>query len=83
MFLFVFFNLFLLPPIRNLANEILKLKGYERVNWTFFENDEKKALNNILYRNDGRKISNLINFLHTKYSIPNDYKPLAIWQSTT
>jgi hypothetical protein len=74
---------FCLPLIRNLANEILKYKGYTHINWIFFENDKEKALNNVVYRNDGRKVENLINLLHTKYSIPNDYKPLVIWQSTT
>lgn len=55
---------------------------YGNINWIFFENNKEKALKNVKFRNDGRKVKGLIEFLSQNYFIPDEDIPyiVEIWQ---
>lgn len=68
--------------IRNIAELFIKKhSSYAEIIWIYFENNPQKCLNNVEYRNDGRKVKIDINILSKIYLIPKDIKPLSIWQS--
>lgn len=72
---------FCLSSTRNMAEEVL-LRKYGNINWIFFENNKEKALKNVKFRNDGRKVKGLIEFLSQNYFIPDEDIPyiVEIWQ---
>lgn len=78
-------DVFLCRPIdRNKAINWLNknAKNYE-VEWIYFENAPEKCYANVLRRNangDSRKVNELIRELTKLYVIPDDVKPLAVWE---
>lgn len=67
--------------IRKLASaRITNMYPYVVIEWVFWENSPEKAWNNVVRRNDGRKISKrYIEDLSKKYNPPKiDFK---IWES--
>lgn len=64
------------PKNRAAAEKMLRRMGF-KVEFVYFENDEKKCLNNIKHRNDGRLITNFSSF---RYKIPQNVDTLEIWQ---
>ena len=48
------------------------------IEWVYFENDPVKALCNVEYRDDGRRVSNAIKMFSTIYNPPSS--ALTIWQ---
>lgn len=60
--------------IRDVATELFNLHLPEhKQSWLFFENNKEKALYNVQYRNDGRKVDSYLNRLSMyDYDIPND-----------
>lgn len=66
------------PRIRQNAIDTFAKRGYE-IEFIFFENDVEKCIKNVAYRADGRIIS--AEGMHSFfYTIPEDVKPLKIWQ---
>lgn len=45
----------------------------------YFENNPEKCLKNIQFRNDGRKVTELIKHLSSIYKIPDGVLPIKIW----
>jgi DNA modification methylase len=68
---------FCLDDARNKA-DILFRGMYDTVEWFFFENAPEKCLHNIQYRNDGRKVKDLVKILTKTYHPPEF--AIEIWQ---
>ena len=43
---------------RQIMENVLRKHHDRKIEWIFFENDPKKCLINVEYRNDGRKVEN-------------------------
>jgi tRNA uridine 5-carbamoylmethylation protein Kti12 len=69
---------FCMDTVRELALTHLTNK-YTSIEWVFFENDPEKCITNVLHRNDGRKVREIIRVLSKKYNPPVD-KIKPIWQ---
>ncbi len=48
--------------------------------WIFFENSPVKCENNVLHRNDGRKVKDFIRILSGQYVVPETHEAHVIWQ---
>jgi hypothetical protein len=69
---------FCLTHVRSHINAFLKENNLEP-EWVFFENNKEKCLINVDYRNDGRKVTDFIDLLSPRYTIPIDVIPVPIW----
>lgn len=59
------------------AERFFKEMGHD-VEWIFFENDPAKCLINVDYRNDGRKVKDLIEILSKEYDVPVGFEVRGI-----
>ena len=67
---------------RDKAYKILK-NMFSKIEFIFWENDLEKAWNNVVKRNDGRKISkHFVKFLSNNYNIPDNIKAKRIITNT-
>jgi hypothetical protein len=55
----------------NAVKMVLKHNPLARIHWVFFENDPVKCHKNVDFRNDGRKVGNLIDSLTQVYRFTN------------
>jgi len=65
--------------VREAANAALASKYSVNINWAFFDNDPESCIKNVEYRNDGRKVINLINELTKIYTIPEGCLSVPVW----
>lgn len=73
---------FCIPDVRQHAQVKLSDKYGASCNWLFFENDPEACMQNVLRRQDGRKVRGLIHALQSRYQIPSGATVLPVWRPT-
>lgn len=54
--------------------------GGMKEEWIFFENDPIQCKKNVRFRNDGRDVEGMIDFMAKQYSYPEGKVPVPVWK---
>lgn len=73
---------FCMTLVRHQAEHVLRMRYDVAPEWIYFENDPVQCRMNVLVRDDGRQVMELIRNLSQHYEIPSHVLPMPVWSNS-